>query len=74
MVSIVTPENIITHTSARRSPHLGEVLERLRLAEREAIGVDLMYREMLVGGHPAPSFVDDGDRVVVTLTGDLVDK
>ncbi|MGI9016952.1 MAG: ATP-binding protein [Euzebya sp.] len=57
----------------RRNPRLGEALERLRLAEREAIGVDRMFIDMLADGHPVPSIVEDATRVMVTLNGDLVD-
>ncbi len=69
----VTPDNIITHPSQRRSPHLVDVLAKLRLAEREAVGVDRMFRDMLSGGHPAPEIIDHGHRVVVTLLGDVDD-
>lgn len=69
----VTPDNIISHTSVRRNPRLGEILERLKLAERQAIGVDRMFVDMLRDGHPAPQIVEDGDTVRVILNGDTVD-
>lgn len=69
LVGGVTPQNIITHPSVRRSPHLTEVLAKLRLAEREAVGVDTMFLEMLRDGHPTPDIEETADSVRVALAG-----
>ncbi|CAN5908832.1 ATP-binding protein [soil metagenome] len=65
----VTPTNIITHPSVRRSPHLTEVLAKLRLAERQAVGVDTMFLEMLRDGHAAPVIEETATGVRVVLAG-----
>lgn len=69
LVGGVTPENIITHPSVRRSPHLTDVLAKLRLAEREAVGVDTMFLEMLRDGHTAPVIEETAAGVRVALAG-----
>lgn len=69
LVGGVTPANIITHPSVRRSPHLTDVLAKLRLAEREAVGVDTMFLEMLRDGHPAPVIEETATAVRVVLAG-----
>lgn len=70
----VAADNIITHPSERRSPHLTEVLQKLRLAEREAVGVDRMYLDMLAEGHPSPVIEEAEDAIRVVLSGGHPDE
>lgn len=60
----VGPDNIITHPSVPRYPRLAQTLAKLRIAERQGIGVDRMHRDMLALGLPAP--------VIEQLPGPLV--
>ena len=41
----------------------------LGLAEREGVGIDIMYEQMLRAGHPAPVITDRDGEVVVTSLG-----
>lgn len=69
LVGSVTVDNILTHRSEPRYPALAEALTHVRVAEREGIGVDRMYGDMLALGHPVPQ-ISDGDRAVeVVLLG-----
>lgn len=65
----VSAENVLTTTSRPRNRHLADVLRSLRLAEREAIGVDRMYREMILVGHPPPDLSEVHDAVRCVLVG-----
>lgn len=71
----VTPQNIITHPSQPRNRALAEIFAKLRLAEREGIGVDRMYREMISIGYPEPSITQiDGPYVRTALVGETLDE
>ena len=66
----VAPENIITHPAVPRYRSLAEAMAKLRLAEREGIGVDRMVRDMLAIGRPPPAISElDGPYVRVALLG-----
>jgi ATP-dependent DNA helicase RecG len=65
----VGENNVLTTVSRPRNPHLANVLRSLRLAEREAIGVDRMYREMVLLGHRPPTIVEVADTVRCVLIG-----
>ncbi|MBK8460202.1 MAG: putative DNA binding domain-containing protein [Micropruina sp.] len=70
----VTPDNILTHPSRSRNKALTELLASLRVAEREGIGVDRMYADMLAFGHTAPEIGEvEGPYVRTTLIGDEPD-
>lgn len=70
LVGTVTPENIITHVSAPRHRALAELTTRLRLTERQGIGVDRMYLDLLRLGRPRPEIVEEpGPRVRTSLLG-----
>lgn len=70
----VTPDNIITHPSEPRNRALSELLAKLRVAEREGIGVDRMVRDMLGFGHPGPVIEElAGPRVRTVLLGGAPD-
>ena len=71
----VTPQNIITHPSQPRNRALAEIFAKLRLAEREGIGVDRMYREMISVGYPEPSITQtEGPYVRTALVGERLDE
>lgn len=66
----VSLNNIITHPSSPRYKSLAEAVSRLRLAEREGIGIDRMMRDMLVLGRPAPEITElPGPMIRVGLLG-----
>jgi ATP-dependent DNA helicase RecG len=71
----VTEANIITHPSQSRNPALTQLLAKLRIAEREGIGVDRMVREMVRVGHRPPVIREiEGPTVTATLVGDALDE
>lgn len=66
----VTPANIITHPSRTRNRLLADMLGALAVAEREGIGVDVMTRELVGLGLPAPVIGEiQGPYVRVALLG-----
>ena len=62
-------ENLISTPSKARNPALAHALHVLGLAEREGVGVDTMYREMMRQGNPEPEISEQSGSVVVQLTG-----
>jgi ATP-dependent DNA helicase RecG len=70
----VTADNIITHPSAPRHRALAELLAKLRVAEREGIGVDRMVRDMLRVGRARPAIAEiAGPMVRTALVGGAPD-
>lgn len=70
----VTPSNIITHPSATRNRSLADMLAKLRIAEREGIGVDRMVRDMAGLGRPLPVIEQiEGPYVRTVLIGGRID-
>lgn len=70
LVGAVTPRNIITHPSTPRHRALMETATKIRLVEREGIGVDRMYADLIALGRPSPIIEEsDGPAVHVTLIG-----
>lgn len=65
----VTVGNLLTTTSRTRNPVLAGALRSLRLAEREAIGIARMYREMILVGHGPPVHAEDEQGVRCVLIG-----
>jgi ATP-dependent DNA helicase RecG len=72
-VAGVNPDRLITAPSVSRNPALANALRSLGLAEREGVGVDTMYAEMLRAGHQEPDITEDAGAVVVTLHGGAPD-
>ena len=65
----VSPDNLLTERYARY-PALADLLRAMRLVEKQGLGVDRMYREMIALGHRPPTIVEDaGPRVRVRLVG-----
>jgi ATP-dependent DNA helicase RecG len=69
----VLPDRLLTTPSKPRNPALAHSLHVLGIAEREGIGIDTMYLEMLRDGHPEPSIVEDAGDVLCVLHGGRVD-
>ncbi len=68
-VSGVNAARLISAPSVARNPALAEALRALGLAEREGVGVDTMYAQMLRAGHRPPEIYEDGGDVLVSLYG-----
>ncbi|MPZ65694.1 MAG: transcriptional regulator [Pseudonocardiaceae bacterium] len=65
----VTADNVLTQRYARH-PALADLFQALRLVEKQGLGVDRMYREMVVRGHRPPTILEEGGpRVRVRLVG-----
>jgi ATP-dependent DNA helicase RecG len=65
----VTAENVLTQRHAR-SPALADLCRALHLVEKQGLGVDRMYRDMVVLGHRPPMIVEEpGPRVRTRLAG-----
>jgi ATP-dependent DNA helicase RecG len=65
----VNASNVLTQRYSR-SPALADAVRALGLVDKQGIGVDRMYREMVTLGHRPPLLVEEpGPRVRVRLTG-----
>lgn len=65
----ITADTILTQRYARH-PALADLFRALDLVDKQGLGVDRMYREMIVLGHRPPLIVEeDGPRVRVRLVG-----
>lgn len=70
LVGTVTPQNIIKHPSTPRHRALVEAASKIRLVEREGIGVDRMYADLIALGRQGPVIEEGvGPHVEVTLIG-----
>ena len=63
----VNERNLLNAESKRRNELLAAVLQRIGLAERSALGVKRMFREMLSAGKQAPEYRSTASSVTVTL-------
>lgn len=65
----VTAENLLTQRHARY-PALADLLRALTLVDKQGVGVDRMYRDMIVLGHRPPRIVEQpGPQVRTVLAG-----
>ncbi|MES2867500.1 MULTISPECIES: DUF5635 domain-containing protein [Microbacterium] len=65
----VTADNLLTQRFSR-SPALADAALALGLVDKQGIGVDRMYREMVALGHQPPRIIEDsGPRVRARLVG-----
>jgi hypothetical protein len=65
----VTASNVLTQRHARY-PALADLCRALHLVEKQGLGVDRMYRDMIVLGHRPPMIIEEpGPRVRVRLVG-----
>lgn len=70
----VRSDNIINHPPVSRNKELSNVLATLRIAERQGVGVDRMYADMIRYGHPLPAIEElDGIAVRAVLAGERPD-
>jgi len=64
----VSADNLINHPSSSKNKSLVELFASLRIAEREGIGVDRMFGDMIRLGYSEPRIAEvPGPRVVTTL-------
>lgn len=70
----VSERNILTTESHRRNELLAAVLQRVGLAERSALGVKRMFREMLSMGKRAPEYRSSASSVTVALRNGTFDR
>jgi ATP-dependent DNA helicase RecG len=68
----VQADRLLTTPSRPRNPTLAHALHVLGLAEREGIGIDTIYLEMLRDGHAEPTIVEDAGDVLCILGGGQV--
>lgn len=65
----VTASNILSNREARY-PALADLFRALGLVDKQGVGVDRMYREMISVGHRPPEIIETpGARVQCTLVG-----
>jgi len=65
----VTAENILSNRKARY-PALADLFRALGLVDKQGVGVDRMYRDMIVLGHRPPEIIEcPGRYVECTLVG-----
>lgn len=69
----VTPSNIINHPSTSRNNALADLLRSVGVAEREGVGVDRMFGEMLQLGYKTPSIEEHSGNIVVSLLATRID-
>ena len=65
----VTTANVLAHPSRPTNPALAHALQILQVAERQGIGVDLMFREMVQLGHEPPEITEIGANVNCRVVG-----
>jgi ATP-dependent DNA helicase RecG len=65
----VTPQNILHHASIPRNPALFAAVSRMRLANAANLGVQRVFRDLLVEGKEPPRFRSTGQTVFVTVKG-----
>ncbi|MDN5857059.1 MAG: DUF5635 domain-containing protein, partial [Pseudonocardia sp.] len=65
----ITAETVLTQRHARH-PALTDLFRALGLVDKQGLGVDRMYREMVALGHRPPMIIEeDGPRIRVRLVG-----
>lgn len=69
----VSADNILSHPSKPTNPVLAHALSVLQIAERQGVGVDLMYREMIRLGHQPPEIDAVGGSVRCRIVGGPAD-
>lgn len=70
----VRSDNIINHPPVSRNKDLSHLLATLRIAERQGVGVDRMFADMIRHGHPSPVIEEvDGVSVRTVLAGERPD-
>lgn len=67
LIGGVTPQNILHHPPVTRNPCLVEALVRLRLVNRSNLGIQRVYRALLMEGKEPPVIEDFGEVVRVMV-------
>ncbi len=67
LIGGITPENILHHTPISRNPCLMDALVRLRLVNRSNLGIQRIYRALLIEGKEPPLIEDLGQAVKVSI-------
>ena len=63
----ITERNILRHTPVRRNPLLADALQGIRLVNRQGLGVDRIFEELLVLGKNLPTYQADESYVKLVL-------
>jgi ATP-dependent DNA helicase RecG len=67
LIGGITPENILHHAPVTRNPCLVNALVRLRLVNRSNVGIQRIYKALLVEGKEPPVIEDLGDVFRITF-------
>jgi len=65
----VNAANLLSHPSRPTNPTLAHALNLLQISERQGVGVDLMFREMIQLGHGLPEIDAVGANVRCRIVG-----
>ena len=63
----ITERNILRHPPVRRNPLLADVLQAIRLVNRQGLGVDRIFEELLLLGKNLPRYEADESHVKLVL-------
>ncbi len=63
----ITERNILRHPPVRRNPLLADVLQTIRLVNRQGLGVDRIFEELLLLGKNPPRYQADESHVKLVL-------
>ena len=67
LIGGITPKNILHHAPVARNPRLVNALVRLRLVNRSNLGIQRIYKALLVEGKEPPTIEDLGEVFRITL-------
>jgi len=70
----INGKNVITHPPVARNKLIAETLQSLKYVQRAGQGVDIIYRDMLIWGKPAPVYSLYADAVALALRSSLTSK
>lgn len=68
----VTPDNILHHAPVSRNPCLTDALVRLRLVNRSNLGIQRVFRALLIEGKEPPLIEDLGEAVRVAIRASVL--
>ena len=67
LVGGITPDNILHHAPVARNPCLVEALVRLRLINRANLGIQRIYKSLLIEGKDLPVIEEVGESLRITF-------
>ena len=67
LVGGITPDNILHHAPVARNPCLVEALVRLRLINRANLGIQRIYKSLLIEGKDLPAIEEVGKSLRITF-------